>query len=73
MYAIRSYYGLIGRVDTRLLIFTGLSLIAFSLWEMSGFTPDVTIRTLVETGVVQGLGLGLVFVPLSTTTSYNFV
>ena len=59
---------LIGRVDTRLLIFTGLSLIAFSLWEMSGFTPDVTIRTLVETGVVQGLGLGLVFVPLSTTT-----
>jgi DHA2 family multidrug resistance protein len=58
---------LIGRVDTRLLILGGLSLVAASLWEMSGFTPDVTMATLVRTGVIQGLGLGLVFVPLSTT------
>jgi MFS transporter, DHA2 family, multidrug resistance protein len=59
---------IIGRVDTRLLILTGLSLLALSLWQMSRFTTDVTMQTLVLTGVVQGLGLGLVFVPLSTTT-----
>ena len=29
---------LIGKVDARLLIFTGLSLIAFSLWQMTGFS-----------------------------------
>ena len=59
---------LIGRFDTRLFILTGLLLIAFSLWEMSLFTLDVGVWTIVQTGLVQGFGLGLVFVPLSTTT-----
>ena len=59
---------IIGRVDTRLLILTGLGLLSLSLWQMSQFTTEVTMQTLVMTGVVQGLGLGLVFVPLSTTT-----
>jgi len=57
---------LIGRVDVRLLIFGGLLLLTLSLWQMSRFTPDVTLSTLISTGIVQGLGLGLVFVPLST-------
>lgn len=68
MIAMMAVGRMIGRVDTRLLIFSGLSLVAFSLWEMAGFTPDVTMATLVRTGVTQGLGLGLVFVPLSTIT-----
>lgn len=68
MIAMMAVGRLIGRVDTRLLILCGLSLVALSLYEMSGFTPDVTLATLVRTGVIQGLGLGLVFVPLSTTT-----
>ncbi len=59
---------IISRVDTRLLILTGLSLLSLSLWQMAQFNTDVTMRALVLTGVVQGLGLGLVFVPLSTTT-----
>ena len=59
---------LIGRLDARLLIFTGICLTALSLWEMSGFTPDVSIATVVRTGVTQGLGLGFIFVPLSTVT-----
>jgi MFS transporter, DHA2 family, multidrug resistance protein len=60
--------GLVTRVDTRLLILTGLGLTAFSLWEMAGFTTEVSIWTLVQTGIVQGLGLGFMFVPLSTIT-----
>lgn len=58
---------LIGWFDTRLFIVTGLLLIAFSLWQMSGFTLDVGVWTIVRTGVVQGFGPGLVFVPFSTT------
>ena len=59
---------LIGRLDTRLLILLGLALTALSLQEMSGFTTDVPVATLVRTGITQGLGLGFIFVPLSTLT-----
>ena len=54
------------RVDARLMILTGLGLTAVSLWEMIGFNLDVSTWTLVHTGVLQGAGLGLIFVPLST-------
>jgi DHA2 family multidrug resistance protein len=57
---------LIGKVDVRLLILFGLTMTAFSLWEMSAFTTDVPISTIVWTGITQGLGLGFIFVPLST-------
>ncbi len=57
---------LIGKVDARLLIFAGLSLTALSLWQMTGFSPQMDWTPVVVSGVVQGLGLGLVFVPLST-------
>jgi DHA2 family multidrug resistance protein len=59
---------LIGRVDTRLLMLTGLLLTAFSLWGMARFTTAVGTVDIVRTGLVQGLGLGFIFVPLSTTT-----
>ncbi|MEZ5440184.1 MAG: DHA2 family efflux MFS transporter permease subunit [Lysobacterales bacterium] len=54
------------RVDLRWMIATGIVLIVVSLWEMTGFTRDIGVSEIVRTGVVQGLGLGLVFVPLST-------
>ena len=57
---------LVGRVDARILILAGLSLTAYSLWQMTGFSPAMDQRPLIVSGVVQGLGLGLVFVPLST-------
>ena len=59
---------LVGRVDARLLIFGGLALTAFSLWEMAGFTTDVSEGAIIRTGIVQGLGLGFIFVPLSALT-----
>jgi DHA2 family multidrug resistance protein len=59
---------LTGRVDERLMILLGLGLTAASLWEMAGFTTEVSTWTIVQTGVVQGLGLGFIFVPLSTVT-----
>lgn len=59
---------LIQRVDPRLLILFGLLMVALALWEMTGFSLDVSQGTLIRTGLVQGLGLGFVFVPLSTIT-----
>lgn len=53
-------------VDPRLLVIAGLSLTAWSLYAMTGFSPQMDMRPIVVSGVVQGLGLGLVFVPLST-------
>jgi DHA2 family multidrug resistance protein len=57
---------LIGRVDLRILLFTGLALTAISLWQMAGYTLVLSERNIVWPGVIQGLGLGFVFVPLST-------
>jgi len=57
-----------GKIDTRALILAGLALTSLSLWQMGRFSLDVTEYMLVESGVIQGLGLGLIFVPLSTMT-----
>ncbi len=59
---------IINRVDPRMLVLFGLALTVSVLWEMTGFTPDVSRFTLVRTGIEQGLGLGFLFVPLSTIT-----
>ena len=55
-----------GRVDTRKVILTGMVLTLISLYEMTLFNLDTSTWTLVHTGFVQGLGIGLIFVPLST-------
>jgi DHA2 family multidrug resistance protein len=56
---------LIGRIDTRKLLLFGLVLMAYSLWDMTRFSLDVGIGAIVYTGVVQGVALGFIFVPLS--------
>ncbi len=57
---------LVGKVDVRLLVLTGLSLMAWSLHEMTLWNLDVGVADIVWTGVLQGVGLGFIFVPLST-------
>jgi MFS transporter, DHA2 family, multidrug resistance protein len=59
---------LIGRADTRILLGVGLGLTAWSFYAMTGWTPDVSQMTIVVVGVVQGIGLGFLFVPLSAVT-----
>jgi DHA2 family multidrug resistance protein len=59
---------LVGRVDTRLLLAVGLGLTAWSLYQMTGWTPDVSQMTIIDNGMVQGAGLGFLFVPLSAVT-----
>jgi DHA2 family multidrug resistance protein len=62
---------LVGRLlaagaDARALIFTGLLLTVISLWQMAHFSADMPSGPVIWAGVIQGLGLGLVFVPVST-------
>src|SRR6202163_3168707 len=57
---------LIRYVDARLLIATGLGTTGLSLYLMTGFTPDVSQGTLIRTGLMQGFGIGFVFVALGT-------
>jgi DHA2 family multidrug resistance protein len=59
---------LIGKVDTRILLVSGLALTAWAMWRMSGWTPDISQWTIVSVGFVQGAGLGFLFVPLTTVT-----
>ncbi len=59
---------LVGRVDIRLILLTGLALTATALWQMTGFTTQMDMQPIVVSGVLQGLGLGFVFTPLSTVT-----
>jgi DHA2 family multidrug resistance protein len=56
---------LVGRVDTRLLLAVGIGLTVWAFSVMTGWTPDVSERTVVVVGVVQGIGLGFLFLPLS--------
>jgi MFS transporter, DHA2 family, multidrug resistance protein len=59
---------LLSFVDARILIGLGMAFSALSLWVMTGITPEITVFTIVWTSVVQGIGLGLVFVPLNTVS-----
>src|SRR5215469_16086914 len=58
---------LVGRVDTRLILMAGLGLCSFALLIMSHFSLTMDAKPFVVSGIVQGLGIGLLFVPLSVT------
>ena len=52
------------RLDPRKLMAFGILMRAWSMWEMTGWTPDVAQWKIVVTIMVQGAGLGFVFLPL---------
>jgi DHA2 family multidrug resistance protein len=59
---------LIGKVDLRLLLFAGFTITAVSLWQMGHYTIELSTGDIIWPGVIQGIGMGLVFVPLSAAT-----
>ena len=59
---------LLTRMDPRLPVLAGLLLTALSLYEMTGFSLGMDEWMVIRTGIVQGLGIGFVFPPLSTLT-----
>jgi DHA2 family multidrug resistance protein len=57
---------LLNRVGARALLTLGLLCNIVSLYYATGFSVDTHIWTIVWTSMLQGLGLGLLFVPLNT-------
>ena len=57
---------LMRRLDPRLLIFVGFALTGYSMYRMSGFSLGMDDGLLISSGIISGLGTGLVFVPLTT-------
>jgi DHA2 family multidrug resistance protein len=57
---------LTGKFDARILVGLGVVFMGISLYMMTGFAIDQPSRPVIMSGVVQGLGLGLIFVPLQS-------
>ncbi len=57
---------LVGKFDARLIMAAGLGMTALSLWQMTRFDLLMDDTLIISTGVLQGFGIGLSYVPLST-------
>lgn len=57
---------LVNRMDPRPLILFGLAMTAISLYYMTRFATFVPPHMLIWSGIIQGFGLGFIFIPLNT-------
>jgi DHA2 family multidrug resistance protein len=57
---------LVNRLDPRMMMVFGTVVLVYSLWEMTTWTPDIDAWSLARNGIVQGFGLGFLFIPLQT-------
>jgi DHA2 family multidrug resistance protein len=53
------------RVDPRAIMAVGFSLTAVALYQMTHMSLDMDSWIVIESGFIQGLGIGFTFVPLS--------
>ena len=65
LFAMAIVANLIGKVDTRILVLIGALLNAWALWLLQSVDLDVGFRYLMFSRMVQGFGLGFLFVPIS--------
>src|SRR3546814_2745089 len=54
-------------IDARPLVASGFLLGAFSLWQMAHWSLAVDQFQIIYSGLLQGLGMGLVFIPLQVS------
>jgi DHA2 family multidrug resistance protein len=57
---------LVGKLDARILVLTGLGIMSYSLYMMTGYDLSMDAGPVIWSGAVQGFGMGFVFVPLTT-------
>ena len=57
---------LVGKVDARLLVASGMALMGVAAFMMSRFSLEMNATPLIVSAVIQGLGTSTVFVPLTT-------
>jgi DHA2 family multidrug resistance protein len=53
------------KMDARIVMAFGVCLLTWSLWRLSQWTPAIDAGTLIVNTMVQGAGIGFVFVPLN--------
>jgi DHA2 family multidrug resistance protein len=53
------------KMDPRLIMTVGAGLLLWSLWAMTSWTPSVSVMTISSVTFFQGVGMGLVFVPMN--------
>jgi MFS transporter, DHA2 family, multidrug resistance protein len=51
-------------VDPRLLMAVGILCLAGAMWDMTRWTPDVSVMRLTVITMIQGVGISFVFIPL---------
>ncbi len=56
---------MMGRIDTRYMIALGILMSATSMYLMAHWTLDISARQVMLTGFLQGLGMGLAFMPVN--------
>jgi DHA2 family multidrug resistance protein len=62
---------LVNRVDPRLLMLFGYFLLMLSMYLLEGWTPDESVGAMAVTIIIQGAGLGFVFIPLQVVAFYT--
>ena len=53
------------KFDPRVMMTFGATLMSWSLWAMTFWTPQIAISNLVIVSAIQGFGMGFVFVPMN--------
>ncbi len=57
---------LVTRIGPRPVLVIGLGFCVLALWEMTHFDLTMTSTPIMTSGIIQGLGVGLLFAPLNT-------
>src|SRR5215471_7706110 len=55
---------LAARLDPRVLVGIGLTLLTYTYWVMTSWTPDVSEREIIVTVIVQGAAMGFLWTPI---------
>ncbi len=56
---------LIKKMDVRMIVAVGYGIAAYSLWMMTSWSLEIGAQSIIAAGFVQGIGLGLVFMPMN--------
>lgn len=56
---------LAGKIDARIIVGAGFMITAYSMWEMTRWSLEIDWHPIVLTGLIQGLGMGFVFIPMN--------
>ena len=58
----------VNQVGPRAVMTCGMLLLSYSLWLMTGWSLDIDREPVMVSGLIQGLAIGLIFLPIATLT-----